>query len=201
MARKAQTLTDATSSPRPRVAIGPATPAVGEAGARVVRLSRDEPRPPGAPVRALPADAPPASPVAGLAALRIVSIERDGEVERVLLQIGSEVVPATLDPAVHPVVVRTAFERRERIIAQREGDAWVVLGSLRTSPTPGIDPGDEYVIRARRIAVLAEHELSMVSGGASLVLRAFGFVETIAQDITSRASSVHKVIGRVIRLN
>ena len=40
-----------------------------------------------------------------------------------------------------------------------------------------------------------------MSGAASLVLRAFGQVETLADQITSRAASVHKIIGRVIRLN
>jgi hypothetical protein len=57
------------------------------------------------------------------------------------------------------------------------------------------------VIKARRLALTADHEIAMVSGAATLVLRAFGFVETVAQDITTRAAGVHKIIGRMIRLN
>ncbi|WP_437961331.1 hypothetical protein WME76_17950 [Sorangium sp. So ce119] len=141
----------------------------------------------------------------GLAALRIARLasDKDGrdDVPSIHLQTGAGEVEASVDPAVHPVVLRTAFERGERVIAQREGGAWVVLGVLRTGPTPGVDPGDEYLIRARRVSIVADHEFAVVSGAASLVLRAFGYVETIAQDITARATNVHKVIGRVIRLN
>jgi hypothetical protein len=117
------------------------------------------------------------------------------------LQIGGETIEAAVDAAVDPAVLRTALARRERVIAQQEGDGWVVVGALRTAATPGVDEGDEFAIKARRVRIEAAHELSVVSGAASVVLRAYGQVETLAQDITSRASQVHKIIGRMIRLN
>jgi hypothetical protein len=108
---------------------------------------------------------------------------------------------AALDEALSPAVLKTALARGERVIAQREQGGWVVLGALRTAPTPGIDEGDEYRIKARRIEIEGAHELHLVSGSASLVLRAYGHVETLAHDITARAAGVHKLIGRLLRLN
>ncbi|KYF70867.1 hypothetical protein [Sorangium cellulosum] len=142
----------------------------------------------------------PAEPAAPqLVAVRLEAF--DEEAGRAVLRVGAEAAPAAIDPSVEPAVLRTALQRRERVIAQQEQGGWVVLGALRTSATPGVDEGDEFVIRARRIALLGASEVSLVSGMSSVVLRAFGFVETLGQDITARASGVHKIVGRMIRLN
>lgn len=134
----------------------------------------------------------------GLVAARLEAIEDDA---RVTLRVGSAFVEAGVDLSVDAAVLRTALRRGEPVIAQREGGRWVVLGALRTAATPGVDEGEEFTLKARRIAVEAAHEFSVVTGAASLVLRAYGHVETLAQDITARASGVHKIIGRMIRLN
>jgi hypothetical protein len=123
------------------------------------------------------------------------------EGDSVRIQVGSAVVLARLDPSVHPSVVATAVARGERVIAQREDEAWVVLGVLRTSPTPGIEEADEYVIKAARVRVRAADEVTLASGTSSLAVRAYGAVETIAEQITSRASAVHKIVGRMLHLN
>lgn len=125
----------------------------------------------------------------------------DPETGAVELWLGAERARAALDPSVSPVVLRTAAARGERVVVQREAEGWVVLGVLRTTPTPGVDEGDEYVIRARRVQIDAGHEFSVVSGAASFIVRAYGFVETLAEDITTRAAGVHKVVGRMLRLN
>lgn len=135
----------------------------------------------------------------GLVAARLESF--DDERRAVRLEVGREVVSAALDAAVESAVIRTALARQERVIAQHEATGWVVLGTLRTTATPGVDEGDQFVIKARRISVSAAHELSFVTGAASLVMRAQGQVETFAENITARASSLHKIIGRMIRLN
>lgn len=157
----------------------------------------------GAPLRPIEAEARAAEavvvPLVGLVAVRVEAL--DEAQRRASLRVGRELVEARLDPSVDLAVARTALARGERLIAQREIEGWVVLGALRTAATPGVDEGEEFVIKARRVAVEADHELSLVSGAASLVLRAFGQVETLAESITARASSVHKIIGRVIRLN
>ena len=47
----------------------------------------------------------------------------------------------------------------------------------------------------------AGQELSLSAQTAALVLRAAGEVETFAERIISRAEGVHKIIGRMLRLN
>jgi hypothetical protein len=141
----------------------------------------------------------PEAPVAGLVAVRLVAFDADTRAAE--LEVGGAVVAAVLDEALSPRVLATALTRGERVIAQREDGGWVVLGTLRTAPTPGVDEGDEFLIKARRVAIAVDHEFAITSGLASLVVRAQGFVETLAHDITTRASGVHKIAGRVIRLN
>ncbi|HTN86972.1 hypothetical protein [Sorangium sp. So ce1389] len=149
------------------------------------------------------ADPPPASqaqPAAGgLMAARLVAFDAQGRAAR--LSLGGAEIEAALDEALSPSVLATALARGERLVVQREGEGWVVLGALRTAPTPGVDEGDEFLIKARRVLVAAEHEFAIASGAASLVVRAQGFVETVAHDITARASGIHKIVGRIIRLN
>jgi hypothetical protein len=142
----------------------------------------------------------PDAPVApSLVAARLVAF--DHEARAAQLDVGGVVVDAILDEALSPRVLATALARGERVVAQREEAGWVVLGALRTAPTPGVDEGDEFLIKARRVAIAVEHEFAVVSGLASLAVRAQGFVETLAHDITTRASGIHKIAGRIIRLN
>ena len=136
---------------------------------------------------------------AGLSALRPLAY--DDEQRTVTVRLGGREVVAALDPSVSPVVVRTAIARGERLIVEREEGRLVVLGSLRTAPVPGLDEADEYVLRARRISIEAADEVSLKTGSASFVLRARGYIESLAQNITARAASVHKIIGRMIHLN
>jgi hypothetical protein len=150
--------------------------------------------------RALPEPEAAPSLVAAIA-LRFESSSQERERSEVLVRLGASEVSARLDPSVHPSVVATAVTRGERLLVQREGDAWVVVGALRTSPTPGIEEAEEYVIRAGRVRVKATHEFTVASGTASLAVRAYGMVETVAEQITSRASAVHKIIGRMLHLN
>jgi hypothetical protein len=117
------------------------------------------------------------------------------------IRVGTIEADATLDPTVHPSVVATAIARGERVIVQREDAGWVILGALRTSPTPGIEEADEYMIRAARVRIRAKDEFTVASGAASFAVRAYGAVETLAEQITSRASAVHKIVGRMLHLN
>lgn len=120
----------------------------------------------------------------------------------VVVELGGELVAATLDASVSPVVVEGALARRERVLVEEdERGALVVLGALRTQPTPGIDAAESYAIRAGRLSFEADEELSLSTRAATLVLRAAGEIETYADRIVSRAESVHKIIGRMLRLN
>lgn len=146
-------------------------------------------------LRAVPAPEPRRS---SLATAVVKEIGESG----VVVALGGVLLPATLDPSVSPVVIEGACARGERVLVEEGADGvLVVLGALRAQPTPGIDVGDDYAIRAKRISLEAGEEVSLTAQTAALVLRAAGEVETYAERIISRAESVHKIIGRILRLN
>jgi hypothetical protein len=146
----------------------------------------------------------PFPPQAASTSLPSVSTARihafDGAAIRLI--VGGQIVDATVDASVHPAVLRGAAERGERVLCERdERGVWVVLGALRTQPTPGIDAVDAYTIEADKVTIRGRSEVSIVTEAAGLVVRALGEVETYADKIISRAEGVHKIVGRILRLN
>jgi hypothetical protein len=141
--------------------------------------------------------APPAMP--GLVAGLVVAFDR--ETGALSVRLGTAEYPARLHASVEAVVIERARVRGELVIAQQQANGLEIIGVLRTSATPGLDVGDDYVIAARRVTVQAEHEMLLTTGAARIALAALGRIETIAKNITSRASAVHKIIGRAIQLN
>jgi hypothetical protein len=123
--------------------------------------------------------------------------------QRAELDLGGSPATATIAPTLHRAVLETAMRRGEPMIVERRaGGQIVVVGALRTQPTPGIDAMDRIELEADRIHLKASRELTLSSGRlARLALRAAGEVETYASRITSRAEEVHKIIGRLLRLN
>jgi hypothetical protein len=110
--------------------------------------------------------------------------------------------PAQLDAAMHPAVAQTARSRNEAVLYTRGADgAYVVVGALRTSPTPGVDDVDEITLKAKRITIEATEEAQVRSGAALIAVRAIGEVETYADRIMSRAEEVQKIVARMLRLN
>jgi hypothetical protein len=154
-----------------------------------------------AEVLAHPAARPATLPLWTMTAAPLAALHPDRQEGRADVQLGEVVVPAQIDPAVHPSVLATALARKERVIVQREPAGFVVLGVLRTAPTPGIEEAEEYHVKAARLVLEASHEVSVTAGRTGMFVRAIGQVETLAETITSRAASVHKIIGRIIRLN
>jgi hypothetical protein len=122
--------------------------------------------------------------------------------DRVTLRMGADVVEAKRDAGLHPAVLEGARARGERVLVERDAEGrWLVLGGLRTQPTPGIDVVDEYTIEAGRVLIRGREEIALVAHAAGLVVRALGEVETYAERILSRADGVHKIVGRMLRLN
>lgn len=165
--------------------------------ARVERLHAASPQTPvhgGSPARA---DAP------HMITARVVSL--DGA--RARLETSRGTVEADIDPSVHLAVMTTAQERGERVLVEVDGDRRVVVGALRTQPTPGIDRADAYAIEAKTVSIDAEKislegdEVKLSSKTARIVLRAASEIESFADRIVSRAEGVHKIVGRMLRLN
>lgn len=134
----------------------------------------------------------------GLALARIVNLGEGGQLE---LKVGGRSVAGHADDTVHEAVLRTAHERGEPVLVEDREGVLFVVGALRTQPTPGVDAMSHVTIEADRIELKAKEEIALSSGVAAVALRAIGEVETYADRILSRAESVHKIIGRMLRLN
>ncbi len=140
-------------------------------------------------------------PIPPLAALGLAKVlEVDGE--RVLLAVGSATTYAPLG-LVHPSVLRTACERGEPVLVERAADgSLTVVGALRMQPTPGVDAMEEIELEADRIHLRGRREITLESSTtARIALRAAGEIETYASRILSKAEEVHKIVGRMLRLN
>ncbi len=124
----------------------------------------------------------------------------DETANAVAVRIGGAEVSARLDPSVSPIVARGALARGETVVVVDNGGL-VVVGALRTAPTPGVDKGEEYVIEAKRVELRADDRIAMIAGAAQILVNAIDRVEVIAGDITSRARRVHKLVGRMLHLN
>lgn len=149
------------------------------------------------PLLASIAARPSPRPRAEIALARVVAW--DGA--RLLLEVDERTVEASRDRNLHPNVLDTALRTGEVVLVSEREGRFTVMGALRTQPTPGIDVGEEFHIRADRIRVAAEKELSLSAVAATVVLRAAGEVETYADRIVSRAEQLHKIVGRMLRLN
>ncbi len=150
-------------------------------------------------------DASPSRARNGLSPVALVHVERLGD--QLVARSGDEVLPVRVDSAVHRSVIDGAIARGERVLVELDEDGPVVVGALRTQPTPGIDRAERYEIEADSIALRGERvtvdgqEIALSSETARLVLRAAGEIESFAERIISRASGVHKIVGRMLRLN
>jgi hypothetical protein len=146
-------------------------------------------------------------PVGMLTLAQVVSVDDD----KAELKLGASIVEARL-VHVHPAVMRTACERGEPVLVQKQADgSWWVAGALRTQPTPGVDAMDEIRLDAKRITLRGSEHVELESTTESpltgerttarIALRAVGELETYATRILSKAEEVHKLIGRMLRIN
>lgn len=137
--------------------------------------------------------------IPGLVAGQAVAL--DGQSSVVTLRFADVEATATLHPSVEPVVIRRAIERGELVIAQQASTGWLVIGVLRTSATPGLDVGDDYVIEARRLRVDVHDELWLIAGATEFVMHAFGTASLVAKEISARAKGVMRLVGIPLKLN
>ena len=123
------------------------------------------------------------------------------------VDVGGRTMKASVDPAVDGAVLETALRRGERVLVEVTGERAVVVGALRTQATPGIERAERFHVEADDVTIAGARvsidgdEVALNSKTARLVLRAAGEIESFAERIVSRASGVHKIVGRMLRLN
>jgi hypothetical protein len=150
-------------------------------------------------------EAAPAAPVAPGAAFGNLGIAQviDVRGSEVDIQIGGRIVTAHAAPMLHAAVLDTAMTTGEPVLVERGPQgAITVIGALRTRPAPGVDRMKEVTIEADHIHLRGRKEIVLSTAGvASIALRAAGEIETYADRIISRAEELHKIVGRMLRLN
>lgn len=138
-----------------------------------------------------------ASAPTSLALARLVALE--GRRAVVATHRGTQT--ATIDPCVHPELLASALQRGERVLLETTGEAAVVVGALRTQPSLGFDRVEEISLEAERVTLRGRRAVALVSEAASITLRAEGEVETVAPQIHTRAEGLHRIVGRMLKLN
>lgn len=139
----------------------------------------------------------------------LAAVDRDGEPGWTLTRWSDgAVVTAAMHPTLDLAVARTAARTGEPVVFVERGGGAVIVGALRTRGTPGVDELDEVSIEARtislkgaRVEIDGSEELSLRSQAAFVVLRAASEIESFADRIVTRAEGVHKLVGRMLRLN
>lgn len=143
----------------------------------------------------------PAHAFGSLALAFVISAsEDDDEIE---VRVGGRPLVAKAAPTLQRAILVTAMRTGEPVLVERNADgSLVVVGGLRTQATPGVDDMKEIRLEADRIELKGRREIVLSTEGvASLALRAAGEIETYADRIVSRAEELHKIVGRMLRLN
>jgi hypothetical protein len=128
---------------------------------------------------------------------RLVAVEG----RRALVAMPRGTQSATVDPCVHPALLASALTRGERVLVESVGETLVVVGALRTQPSLGFDRVDQIDLEAEQVTLRGRRAVTLVSEAASVTLRAEGEVETVAPQIHTRAEGLHRIVGRMLKLN
>ncbi|MFO0616695.1 MAG: hypothetical protein U0414_29145 [Polyangiaceae bacterium] len=141
----------------------------------------------------------PAQAFGSLALAFVLRADDDG----IEVRVGGRSVPAKAAPSLHRAILDTAMRTGEPVLIERQADGSLsVVGGLRTRPTPGVDETREIHLEADRVHIKGRKEIVLSTEGvASLALRAAGEIETYADRIVSRAEELHRIVGRMLRLN
>lgn len=127
----------------------------------------------------------------------------DASTPEIDVRVGGRSLVAKASPTLHPAILETAMRTGEPVLVERNADGSLsIVGGLRTQPTPGVDQTKEIHLEADHITLKGRKEIVLSTEGvASLALRAAGEIETYADRIVSRAEELHKIVGRMLRLN
>jgi hypothetical protein len=150
-----------------------------------------------------------------LSLARLVRLDPAGGTCRILRWGAPEELEAEIDPGLEAAVAETASRTGEPVVVVEGPRGPVVVGALRTRATPGVDRTDELTIEAKRfrveadqvelhggeVAIEGSRELRLRTKTAYVILRAASEIESFADRIVTRAEGVHKLVGRMLRLN
>lgn len=105
-------------------------------------------------------------------------------------------IEVQLDDGVDPALVARAAESGDRVLIEEDPDVGaVVVGVLQTRLPETLE------LKARKIVIDAEDEVTIRSGKAGMRLREDGDVELVGSRIVTMSRGLFRLVGRMLRLN
>lgn len=141
-------------------------------------------------------DAPIAVAAAGFVGVRKARlIELSGTKAVVELRRGRR-LEALIDAEVDLDLLENVVREGGSVLVEADPDEEpIVIGVLQTK-TP-----EELTLKARKIVIEADEELTLRSGTAAMRLRQDGDVELVGSRIVSTSRGLFRLVGRMLRLN
>jgi hypothetical protein len=139
-----------------------------------------------------PAVPQPAAPA--LRTARVVAV-RGAEVQIAYRGRGAPVT-ATIDEGVDRELVKRAMAGNEAVLVEVDPEVGPVIVGVVQTRVP-----DELEIKARKVVIDAEEELTMRAGRGAMRIREDGDVELVGSRISTMSRGLFRIVGRVLRLN
>lgn len=105
-------------------------------------------------------------------------------------------VEALIDADVDTELLEGVLRENGSVLVEAEpGEEPILIGILQTKSP------EELVIKARKIVIEGDEELTLRSGTAAMRLRQDGDVELVGSRIVSTSRGLFRLVGRMLRLN
>jgi hypothetical protein len=145
----------------------------------------ETPKPPAQPV-------PPVAP--GLRSARVVSMP--GTTIEITWRGQRDPVPAVLDEGVDRALIARAMAAGDAALVEVDASGQAVIVGVIQRRLP-----ETVELKADKIVLDAEQEVTIRAGRAALRLREDGDVELVGSRISTLSRGLYRIVGRVLRLN
>jgi len=105
-------------------------------------------------------------------------------------------VTAIIDEGVDRELVKRAMAGNEAVLVEVDPEVGPVIVGVVQTRLP-----DEVEIKARKVVIDAEEELTMRAGRGAMRIREDGDVELVGSRISTMSRGLFRIVGRVLRLN
>lgn len=139
-----------------------------------------------------PAPKPPITP--GMRSARVSTMQ--GTVIEITWRGQRDPVPAVLDEGVDRALIARAMAAGDAVLAEVDASGQAVIVGVIQRRLPEIAE-----IKAEKIVIDAEQEVTIRAGRAALRLREDGDVELVGSRISTLSRGLYRIVGRVLRLN
>lgn len=139
-------------------------------------------------------DAPQQTVAPALRTARVVTV--NGKEAQIAYRGRGAPVTAIIDEGVDRELVKRAMAGNEAVLVEVDPEVGPVIVGVVQTRLP-----DEVEIKARKVVIDAEEELTMRAGRGAMRIREDGDVELVGSRISTMSRGLFRIVGRVLRLN